>query len=177
MSLDNGLAPNRRQAIIWTNADLIHWRICCTRGRWVNEAVWHSLEGNFTGNVQDIHNWYKCEHYWFIITAIFLRRQWNIRADFRFAPSQWETALLCNDVFHWLVANLESALNYHFRSWYTLMYAKISLTWDKQFICKWNYNLNFTTISFLSLSWRSTASNYTVAYHNVFRSWIKKDLS
>ena len=24
---DNGLAPNRRQAIIWTNADLINWRI------------------------------------------------------------------------------------------------------------------------------------------------------
>ena len=23
----NGLAPNRRQAIIWTNANLIHWRI------------------------------------------------------------------------------------------------------------------------------------------------------
>ena len=26
-SLDNGLAPNRPQAIIWTNADPIHWRI------------------------------------------------------------------------------------------------------------------------------------------------------
>ena len=24
--LDNGLAPNRRQTIIWTNADPIHWR-------------------------------------------------------------------------------------------------------------------------------------------------------
>ena len=32
------------------------------------------------------------------------------RADTRFAPSQWETALLCNDVSHWLGANLESAL-------------------------------------------------------------------
>ena len=31
-------------------------------------------------------------------------------ADSRFAPSQWETALLCNDVSHWLGANLESAL-------------------------------------------------------------------
>ena len=35
------------------------------------------------------------------------------RADSRFAPSQWETALLCNDVSHWLGANLESALNAH----------------------------------------------------------------
>ena len=33
-----------------------------------------------------------------------------IRADFRFAPSQWEAALLCNDVSHWLGAILESAL-------------------------------------------------------------------
>ena len=23
----NGLAPNRRQAIIWTNDDTVHWRI------------------------------------------------------------------------------------------------------------------------------------------------------
>ena len=30
-------------------------------------------------------------------------------ADYRFAPCQWETALLCNDVSHWLGASLESA--------------------------------------------------------------------
>ena len=35
-----------------------------------------------------------------------------IRADSRFAPSQWKTALLCNDVTHWLGTNLESALFY-----------------------------------------------------------------
>ena len=32
------------------------------------------------------------------------------RDDSRFAPSQWETALLCNDVSHWLGASLESSL-------------------------------------------------------------------
>ena len=32
------------------------------------------------------------------------------RADSRFAPSQWETALLCNEVSHWLGASPESAL-------------------------------------------------------------------
>ena len=32
------------------------------------------------------------------------------RADYRFVPSQWETALLCNDVSHWLGANLQPAL-------------------------------------------------------------------
>ena len=31
-------------------------------------------------------------------------------ADSRFAPSQWETALLCNEVSHWLGASLDSAL-------------------------------------------------------------------
>ena len=30
IGLDNGLAPNRRQAIIWTNADPIPWRIYAT---------------------------------------------------------------------------------------------------------------------------------------------------
>ena len=34
------------------------------------------------------------------------------RADSRFAPSQWETALLCNDVSHWQGANMESALKH-----------------------------------------------------------------
>ena len=33
-----------------------------------------------------------------------------IRADSRFAPSQCETTLLCNDVSHWLGTSLESAL-------------------------------------------------------------------
>ena len=32
--------------------------------------------------------------------------------DSRFAPSQWETVLLCNDVSHWLGTNPESALTY-----------------------------------------------------------------
>ena len=33
-----------------------------------------------------------------------------LRADSRFAPSQWETLLLCDDVSHWLGASLESAM-------------------------------------------------------------------
>ena len=33
-----------------------------------------------------------------------------IKADSRFVPSQLETALLCNNVSHWLGASLESAL-------------------------------------------------------------------
>ena len=43
-----------------------------------------------------------------------LNTQWwqgSIRADSRFAPSQWETALLCNDFSHWLGASVESAMS------------------------------------------------------------------
>ena len=37
-----------------------------------------------------------------------------LKADFRFAPSQWGTVLLCNDTSHWLGTSLESALTlYH----------------------------------------------------------------
>ena len=36
----------------------------------------------------------------------------GLRADSRLAPSQWETALQCNAVSHWLGANLESTLSH-----------------------------------------------------------------
>ena len=32
LSSDNDLAPNRRQAIVWTNADRVHWRIYAALG-------------------------------------------------------------------------------------------------------------------------------------------------
>ena len=37
-------------------------------------------------------------------------QQIQLRADSRFVPSQWETALLCNDISHWLGASLQWAL-------------------------------------------------------------------
>ena len=40
IGLDNGLAPNRRQAIIWNNADPIHRRIYATLGgRWIKDTM------------------------------------------------------------------------------------------------------------------------------------------
>ena len=39
------------------------------------------------------------------------------RADSKFAPRQWETALLCNDVSHWLGASLKSAQVFILRYW------------------------------------------------------------
>ena len=35
----------------------------------------------------------------------------SVRADSWLAPNQWETALLCGDVSHWLAASLESDLS------------------------------------------------------------------
>ena len=51
-----------------------------------------------------------------------------LRADSRFAASQWETALLCNDVSHWLGASLKSAL-----------YARQRLTGFVSLDCTWMY--------------------------------------
>ena len=42
-------------------------------------------------------------------TEYFIKTCTGDRADFRFAPSQWETVLLCNNISHWLGASLESA--------------------------------------------------------------------
>ena len=42
--------------------------------------------------------------------SVTLSNQYRAGADSRFALSQWETALLCNDVSYWLGANIESAL-------------------------------------------------------------------
>ena len=50
--------------------------------------------------------------------------QSSLRAESRFAPSQWEMALLCNAVSHWLGASLESALSYFYKpsniTWYCI---------------------------------------------------------
>ena len=42
------------------------------------------------------------------ISIMDCKSQWILRcrADFRFAPSQWETVLPCNDISHWLCASL-----------------------------------------------------------------------
>ena len=51
----------------------------------------------------------------------------NHRAGSRFAPSQWETSLLCNDISYWLGTSLESALNHenvvHRSIWYFIYHS------------------------------------------------------
>ena len=77
------------------------------------------------------------------------------RVDFRFAPSQWETALLCNDVSHWLGTKLELALLNRYTSRGIIINSQVSRsqiiilnTWrPKQNYC------HFTETFSIAFSW------------------------
>ena len=62
------------------------------------------------------------------------------RADSRFVPSQWETALLCNDVSHWLGANLESALR--------MLPACVAVVADDIFVIQENIMASHITVKY-----------------------------
>ena len=57
-----------------------------------SRKVWKT--GRVTISLSHISRFHTCKH----------------RGDSRFAPSQWEMAVLCNNVSHWLGASLELAL-------------------------------------------------------------------
>ena len=58
------------------------------------------------GGTEARGRWYMDAGYWKTQTDNNLL-SWKFRADSRFAPNQWETALRCNDVSHWLGVRLE----------------------------------------------------------------------
>ena len=69
-------------------------------GRWLlDDVISHGISSYgtdmFSGN---------------ILATVPSRRRDGTTAESRFTPSQWETALRCNDVAHWLGASLASAL-------------------------------------------------------------------
>ena len=70
-----------------------------------------TTELNYLGGYHLHHD--ACNH-WSRQDKSWMVTQWGIRADFKFVPSEWETALLCNDISRWLGSNLESALGYHY---------------------------------------------------------------
>ena len=49
----------------------------------IGEVLWHSPEGNFTWNAQDIYPWRELENYWFKITSASPRDQWVKRFHWR----------------------------------------------------------------------------------------------
>ena len=81
--------------------------LCNWRGSVMCTCDWHC-------NGTNIHRLFIYLHTYYIISNVFIQfAQCTYRTDYRFTPSQWETALLCNDVSHWLSASLESALYIH----------------------------------------------------------------
>ena len=50
---------------------------------------------------------YAHHSYLAVIRCVEVAMECNHGTDSGFAPSQWETALLCNDVSHWLGANMK----------------------------------------------------------------------
>ena len=122
---DNGLSPERRQAIIWTNAGILLIR---------------PLGTNFSEILIEVHtfsftkmhlkmSFAKRRPFCLGLNVLMpVKQPWRTwvrlspestrtnktttkhRAYSRFAPSQWETSLQSNAISHWLGANLESAL-------------------------------------------------------------------
>ena len=91
-----GLVQERRHSI----ADALEFHLSCTNALMLCPGtVWMSSLGP-AANAQSHDNTCACS----IAILVYLR------ADSRFVPSQWEMALLCNVVSHWLGASLESAL-------------------------------------------------------------------
>ena len=110
--------------------------ICVTRPQWVQQNFLYRtylnpssailyinissvnticLKAYWPGNLisfMSVNIWYQAAIF-HLYKFMVWTAEWNDiwpRADSRFAPSQWETALLCNDISHWLGTNLESAL-------------------------------------------------------------------
>ena len=63
-----------------------------------------------------------------------------LQADSRFGSSKWETALQRYDIFHWLGANLQSAL---YLNWNSPQPSSISVSVSCCLFCCWSINWCF----------------------------------
>ena len=91
----NGLSPNRRQAITWTNADLLSTGPFGTNDSviWIEMQSFSFIKMHSKMSVK----WLPCYPGRDELRFKMLFKS-CCRADSRFVPSQWETSLLCNDV-------------------------------------------------------------------------------
>ena len=64
---DNGLVPNRRQAIIWTNADPVHWRIYVALGgdKLRSLLFWRAIDLNIQSQIYYASAFRRRRHYVF----------------------------------------------------------------------------------------------------------------
>ena len=85
LSMPWKLAPKSMQYGDRSGSTLAHVMACCLTAPshylnqcWliIGEVLWHSPEGNFTWNVQDIYLWREFENYSFKITSPSPRGQW-----------------------------------------------------------------------------------------------------
>ena len=102
-------------------------RACLIRAWWwvkyEDKSLWYRFIINEIRDLQ-ISAWdlrYMIIMYWIIRGVILM-------ADYRLAPSQWETSLQSNTVSHWLGANLETALI--LLTGYLQMYSKLLLKYN-----------------------------------------------
>ena len=118
---------------------------------WLGINTWRSINKHAA-------SWYGSEHV--------------LRADSRFAPSQWETALLCNNISHWLSASLESVLCTQLailptprRQWR----GKPKWSFQKRFLEQKHPNFKRISMKYCSLI---NHSEFIVAFHYHFVKFI-----
>ena len=131
IGLDNGLQPIRGQVAIilahynWVPENKFQWNLNTATTVVPRKGNWRMLSASGGHFVFALNVFYL----WLFIMVVYNRLIINglsyldkfqlvrdrKRADSRFAPSQWETALHSNDVSHWLGASLESALRERMR--------------------------------------------------------------
>ena len=92
----------------WTEGRSYYWQsihdLCCKKFSFV--IVFHNLRSSLSETQLS-----RTYHALGRTTGPPARLAYMCRADSTLAHSQWETALLCKDVSHWLGANLESTLH------------------------------------------------------------------
>ena len=88
----------------WTHGYELHWNFNRDLYIFISENVFQNVVCKMT-SISSRPLWVRAWHEIHPIRCAI----WG-RADSRFGSNQWETALLCSNVSHWLGANLESAL-------------------------------------------------------------------
>ena len=97
------------------------------------------------------------------------------RADTRFASSQWETALLCNGVPHWMGASLESVLTVYFTFEFCwrhigLFYSPNNALNHCNQICRiWQYTDSQECRTVVNVNFTTKCWNPTHIHKNIYR--------
>ena len=81
---------------------------------------------------------------------------WHHRANSSFVPSQWEMALLCNNISHWLGTSLESTLTSQFAIIEGNLLVTCGLLSQKESNL-WHY-------TFFLLTWKTSETQQVVWY-------------